>query len=254
MARKKRHQPRDRADLRGGTFIGLPSTVADSPAYVDLEPYDRAVLLEIMRAFNGGNNGKIGISYATIGKRLGSRNNRRISQAMGRLITHGMIAEPTDHSWTERRAREYRLTFISTTDGRGMSTPATNDYRHWTPDREKISGDAPTLETPSSGDAQTPEPVWTGDAGTPTTFHSPSKEPKGGDGQSGDGETLHILKPYGGEQLGDENTPLKSGGRICDDCGQAFKPGPHRHQRYCDERCRSRAEKRRFRERQQATG
>ncbi|WP_265529093.1 RNA polymerase sigma factor sigma-70 region 4 domain-containing protein [Sphingomicrobium marinum] len=207
---KRKSQPRDKADLCGGRFIGLPTVVADSPAYVALPPYERAVLLEIMRAFNGHNNGNIVLSYRQIGERLGSVNNRRIAKAMGKLIVHGLIAEPKPQSWTERRAREYRLTFISTHDKRGLPIPATNEYRHWNPCEMKKQGDAMSPEPPPTGDANSPEAKATGDAQTPSAvdFSEFCVEPPN---PSGDVETPLIIKPYVVGKCCDQRDPVEMG-------------------------------------------
>ena len=114
----KRKQADHRADTRGGALSGLPHAVADSSAYLDLSVFERAVFSEVLRRFNGFNNGAIAVSYEQIGERIKGRNqcrpnNGRIARAMVSLMEHGFIAEPTLESWTERRAREYRITFIA---------------------------------------------------------------------------------------------------------------------------------------------
>jgi hypothetical protein len=168
---KRRHPRADHvADTRRDGWIGLPKVVADSPAFLALSPFDRAVFMEILREFNGFNNGEIAITYEKIGVRLKGQNkalpnNGRIARAIVRLVEHGLLGEPTPGSWLQRLSREYRLTFISS----GKAPPfqrATNDYLHWTP-REKITGDARSPEKRSGSYAQSPGLLFTGDARSP---------------------------------------------------------------------------------------
>jgi hypothetical protein len=179
----------------------LPHVVSDSPAYLALDAFARAVLHEILRRFNGYNNGRIAISYEEIGARLKGRNkarpnNARITRAVLRLMEHGLIGEPEPESWLQRRAREYRLTFVTS----GNAPPfrsATNDYLRWTPARAKIDGDAGSPRMASRGDRQSPRLIRTGDAGSPDnskngSFALPSCR------VPGDGESPLIDKPYGG--------------------------------------------------------
>jgi hypothetical protein len=177
--------------------------VADSPAYLALDPFERAVLAEILRRFNGYNNGSIGVTYEEIGERLKGRNrcrpnNRRIARAVARLVDHGLIGEPEPHSWMERRSREYRLTFVTS----GKAPPfrsATNDYLRWLPGKAKIVGYSPSPRVAQSGDAGSPKPLFAGDRASPIDLKngsfscSPNRF-------SGDAESLLIFKPYGGTE------------------------------------------------------
>ena len=197
MARK-RAQADHQADTRGGGWVGLPQAVADSPAYLSLNPFERAVFHEILREFNGWNNGKIRISYEEIGKRLKARNrslpnNGRIARAIVRIHDHGLIVPGEDFYWKERKAREYRLTFVTW----GNAPPfrsATNEYLKWTPEI-KIDGDAESPEDPQSGDAQSPEGLAVGEAESPAN-------PKNGSFalpetvSPGDAGSPLISKPY----------------------------------------------------------
>lgn len=130
MGRKKRQQADHRADLRGGRFIGLPEVVHKSEAFRSLSVFERSVFFEILATFNGYNNGRIVISQRQIAEALGNSNYRKISRAIAVLMERGLISISEESIWQERRAREYRLTFIST----GIpphSRPATNEYQHW---------------------------------------------------------------------------------------------------------------------------
>lgn len=198
-----RRKPRSdhRADTRGGPLSGLPHAVSDSATYLHLEPFDRCVLAEILRKFNGYNNGEIGVSYEQIGERLRGPNkcrpnNGRIARSIVRLIEHGFLGEPTPESWLQRRARSYRLTFISS----GKRPPfkaATNDYLRWTTAKAKIDGDAASPKQRPCDDARSPERPHIGDAASLTNVENGSfasakfRSP-------GDARSPLIGKPYVG--------------------------------------------------------
>jgi hypothetical protein len=205
----KRKQADHRADTRGGALCGLPHAVADSPAYLSLSPFERAVLAEILRRFNGYNNGDIGITYEGIGARLKGANacppnNGRIARAIAALMERGLIGEPTPESWLQRKARTYRLTFITS----GKAPPfrsATNDYLKWTP-RVKNDGDAGSPEKARSGDARSPGGSGAGDSRSPAdakngSFALPEIS------HAGDAGSLLICKPYGGAEKTEVTPP-----------------------------------------------
>ena len=194
----KRKQADHRADTRGAALSGLPHAVADSAAYLSLNPFERAVLGEILRKFNGYNNGDLAITYEEFGDRLKGLNkcrphNRRIADAVAALHERGLIDEPTPHSWLQRRARRYRLTFITSGKGPPFKS-ATNEYLRWTP-RVKNDGDAGSPETPRSGDARSPRGSGTGDAGSPGNLKNGSFACDQSS-SSGDAGSLVIVKPY----------------------------------------------------------
>lgn len=262
MGSKKRYQSDHRADTKGQPISGLPHVVADSPAHLSLSTFDRAVFAEILRRFNGFNNGDIAITYEEIGARLtgpnrSAPNNARIAAAIGRLVLHGLIDEPLPQSWMQRRARRYRLTFISS----GKAPPyrqATNEYLRFTPDRAKIDSDRPSPRKPQSGDARSPGPVASGDARSPRVSENGSFA-SSGVSSSGDAGSLVICKPYQGPRLeaGEikPDPPLKPNEPIstivagpwpdpsCEACGKPFVAGDRgKPKRFCTEQCRKRAE------------
>lgn len=165
MAGLKRLKSDHRADTKGKALSGLPHVVQDAPAYLALPLLERAVLAEVLRLFSGYNNGQIAITYERIGERLkGSNacrlNNGRIARAIARLVEHGFLAEPTLGSWLQRRARTYRITFISS--GKAPNyRQATNDYHGWARRRKNDcnaaspkgvgTGDYPQPKLPTSG-------------------------------------------------------------------------------------------------------
>lgn len=115
-----------RADTRGGPWAGIPICVIKSAAYRDLSLWARAVLVELVAAMNGWNNGEIALSQRTLATALSTTNYGAIGRAIAELMEHGFIDVMVEGQWKERLARQYRLTFVST-----KSANATNDYRSW---------------------------------------------------------------------------------------------------------------------------
>ena len=129
MTRKK-HKAEHVADTRGKGWTGIPHAVMDSLAYQQLSMDARSILFEIVRKFNGYNNGKIGIGYREFAARLNRKGFHFIAPAIGELIEHGLVDVTAAQSWVDKRVREYRLTFI-TTAIRGHLGAASNEYLDW---------------------------------------------------------------------------------------------------------------------------
>lgn len=113
--------------------MGIPHCVLKSEAYRHLSAMERAVLNEIVLRFNGYNNGSISVSYKEFARRFRRKNERPFGPAISTLVAHGLIDIMLEGSRLHGRAREYRLTFVSTTDGAGRFVPATNEYLRWEP-------------------------------------------------------------------------------------------------------------------------
>ncbi|MBB4099788.1 hypothetical protein [Sphingomonas kyeonggiensis] len=96
------------------------------------------MLVEIVREFNGYNNGKIGLSQRQLAERLHTTNFGKIGNAIAELMEHGLVDVSTEGKWKQRMAREYRLTFVTSGD-RNHLRAATNEYRDWV--RDKSSAD-----------------------------------------------------------------------------------------------------------------
>ncbi len=262
-----------RADTRGGGWTGLPHVVQDSVAYRDLSLWARAVLLEIVREFNGYNNGEIVLSVSQICERLGNTNRGKAGRAIAELMEHGFIDVEADAKWKQRLAREYRLTFV--TSGKFPALrPASNDYQRW--GSEKIRGNDALPETPLTGNASLPEAERAGNAPLPDRFAALRKTAdfaQEGVGVAGNDASLLIDKPYHAPNEGGESAPFdtpnserpKSGAAIlrfpdagkpgCEHCQQPIplsrSPGPN-VKRFCSERCRKTAETLRAKARKQA--
>lgn len=120
------------ADGGGKAFALLPHAVLESPAYRTASYRARAVLTAIVARFNGFNNGRICLSSKELAVELGCQNYSSNSEAIGELISRGLIA--LEKSWPRgvRKSHEYRLTFVSS-GPEGKVRAATNEYRSWLP-------------------------------------------------------------------------------------------------------------------------
>jgi hypothetical protein len=128
------------------------------------------------------------------GPNSGGVNNGRIARAIARLIEHGFLAEPTPGSWMERRAREYRLTFVSS----GKAPPfrsATNEYLSWSPNCTRNVSKRASPRRDQTGDLASPNRPAASDVASPVMEEN-GRFPCGGGGAPGDGEASLIEKPY----------------------------------------------------------
>ncbi|MFZ5701810.1 MULTISPECIES: hypothetical protein [Pseudomonadota] len=201
-----------RADTRGGQWAGLPWVVIDSPAYQALSLYARAVLVEIVRRMDGFNNGKIAISQREIAARLGTSNFRAIGKAIAELMQHGFLLVSAEGEWAQRKAREYRLTFVSTQKGH-LIIPATNDYLHWAP-TQKSGADDVSAETGKSADDVSARPPFAADDVSARIARHQRKTAISAKSSADDVSSL-IGKPYPPSGNGGEPTwtDIRNGGR-----------------------------------------
>lgn len=112
-------------------FAGLPLCVIKSEAYRRLSIIARAILVEVVARMSGHNNGLIHVSYAELAHALNRKNQAPIGPAIDELVQHGLLDISADAVWQKRKAREYRLTFVNTSDRLGRPVKATNDYLSW---------------------------------------------------------------------------------------------------------------------------
>lgn len=152
MSRRRKIRADCRADTRGGPWAGIPVCVIKSAAFGDLSYCARSLLLELVAAMNGWNNGKIALSQRQLATALKTTNFRAISRGIAELMEHGLIDVAVEGQWKERMAREYRLTFVST-----KTADATNDYLSWQLPK-KSGADAVSAERSKSADAASARP------------------------------------------------------------------------------------------------
>ena len=106
-------------------FVRLPETILKSPAYRDLKPPARALLIEFMRIYRPSRNGRLTIDTATA-QTLIKSSEKVTDRAFYELSEHGFIKLIKHHSWTTKKGREWAITLLSVNEHE-----ATNDYLRW---------------------------------------------------------------------------------------------------------------------------
>lgn len=125
MGRRRDSKSLHKADPRGGGYTLLPHAVLDR-LLVTVGPRAVTAALAIVRRFNGFNNGRIALSTRDLAEAIGSANHKANIAALHELERTGFIAVTARYPKGQRKANEYRITFISY--GPNGEHPATNDY------------------------------------------------------------------------------------------------------------------------------
>lgn len=120
-----------KADHRGN-FIMIPRAVLESVAWRHASMRARSILLVLLFHHNGWNNGTLSISVKQVGKALGNQNHAANGQALAELMQLGFIDCTSGADHGQAKARTYRITFVSTGEGKRVQ-PATHDYQSWRP-------------------------------------------------------------------------------------------------------------------------
>lgn len=107
----------------------LPYAQLKSDAWRSLSGAAVKLWLELHTRFNGGNNGKLILSYAEAGEALGI-GKATINRAYAELVAKGFIALEKKGDWYHRRAHEWRLTTKPVQRVKGKQL-ATNDWRSY---------------------------------------------------------------------------------------------------------------------------
>jgi hypothetical protein len=145
MGKRRASNDTQRANLRGGGFVAIPHVVADSPAWRGSSLLMRALMLEIVRAHNGYNNGQIARSQRQIADAVATTNFRAISRAVAEAIQRGFLSIEAEGTVWTRQAREYRVTWLPTGKPPHVRLP-TDEWKAFSSD------DAVSARSPISAD------------------------------------------------------------------------------------------------------
>lgn len=121
--------PKEKNYKRRGGFILQYKVFLESAAYRDLRPPARCLLEEFQLIFLPSRNGQLSICTRTASERLNVSEPTAI-KAFKDLVSHGFIILKNHHIWTQRKAREWALTF-EPVDGR----EPTDEWKVWDPDK-----------------------------------------------------------------------------------------------------------------------
>lgn len=114
----------------GEPFVKLPNFVLDSAAFGSLSALSQALLVHLVRRYNGNNNGLIGLGHRA-GAKLCNVNKDTIKRAFDELEAKGLIRASRKGGFnmkdvTLQRATEWRLTWLDTTEAK-----PTHDFKEW---------------------------------------------------------------------------------------------------------------------------
>ena len=106
-------------------FVQLTGAVLKSPAYRNLKPPARALLIEFMWIYRPSRNGRLTIDTVTAQALINS-SEKVTDRAFYELSEHGFIKLIKHHSWTAKKGREWAITFHKVNEHE-----ATNNYLNW---------------------------------------------------------------------------------------------------------------------------
>ena len=121
----------------GGNFYIMPRRVQESVAWRCASLRARVVLSVFLARHTGFNNGHLAISISELCEAVGDQNRGANSKAVVELIELGFLECTCDADRRQSKAREYRVTFIATGEGKNVR-PATNEYADWRPAERKL--------------------------------------------------------------------------------------------------------------------
>lgn len=119
---------------REGQYFGLSYSMAHSAAFRSLSGGALKVLVELRCRFNGGNNGKVFLSYQEAAVVLGMSKST-VARAFSELREKGFIKQARPGHFYGRRAAEWILT-----DCKHEGHPPTRDWQAWRPQRQPKNG------------------------------------------------------------------------------------------------------------------
>src|SRR3982751_1271120 len=94
-------------------FVMLPQWAFDSPAYRCLRPGPRALLWEMIRRHNGGNNGRIGFSQRDMAAAMNVADRETVAAYVRELEAKGFVKAMRRGGFSvkvsDRRATEWAL-------------------------------------------------------------------------------------------------------------------------------------------------
>ena len=106
-------------------FVALPESILLSPAYRDLKPPARALLVEFLLIYRPSRNGRLTITEADAQMKINS-SEKVAARAFYELMEHGFLKLFVGHSWQNKKGREFSITFNPV----NSHEPA-NDYLRW---------------------------------------------------------------------------------------------------------------------------
>lgn len=129
MATDKRARLMGRISEAKERHIRLAYWLMDTAAWRDLDPVGRCAYVELMKLYNGSNNGRIALGVRTLADALNVAPTTA-ARALRSLEAHGFIVTVTRGAFSRklRHATEYRLTAHGCNVTNGLPT---KDFSRW---------------------------------------------------------------------------------------------------------------------------
>jgi len=140
MAKKERYQKSGRD---AGGFIALPWQVIDSPAFLRLTPYGKALLIDIARQYTGHNNGALRCGRAYMAER-GWKSNDMLTKAKRELLEAELLFE-TVKGCRPNKASWYAVTWQVLDKLDGFDAGTTAAFKRGAYRKTVMSLDRPTV-------------------------------------------------------------------------------------------------------------
>jgi len=112
-----------------GQYVNVPYAMLKSEAWRSLSGSALKVWFELHTRFNGGNNGRVYLSFNEAAENLGM-GKATVQRAFKELDEKGFLVLEKPGSWYHRRAHEWRLTTKSVHGVKGKTAP-THDWQSW---------------------------------------------------------------------------------------------------------------------------
>ena len=108
-------------------FIKIESNWFESPAFRDLRPVAKCLLIEFLNIYRPTRNGSLSLSTRNAAERIGVAENTVIN-AYHDLVEHGFLILTSHQKWMQGMAREFEFT-VSGIDVR----VAKDSWKQWKP-------------------------------------------------------------------------------------------------------------------------
>ena len=121
-------------------YAAIEHRVIDSPAYADLKPSSKVVLLLMARQLTKSNNGHLQATFEWC-RRYGIGSEHTLRDAIAELISHGFIYRTKSHG-ANRAWATYAVTWLPIPDKGGLFLDSWKQlaWRDWLPEEKKAPG------------------------------------------------------------------------------------------------------------------
>lgn len=102
-----------------GTFVLLPHAIMDDMSYRNLTNSAKALLLDLLRQYNGRNNGALSACW-TLMRKKGWRSKDTLHRALSELLRVGLVVKVAQGGLKPLKHSQYAIVFLALDDVHGM--------------------------------------------------------------------------------------------------------------------------------------